>query len=155
MNIPSIRKSPWAKLMMFITPQMRVSPMATREYTDPISRLFTICCISWSAIMSPFAPPLGGGAEPAPPPGPRLLPRLPVRERPNDVLGGRLERPDSGVLLVLDLHQGPGGVDILLALGVELHALPRIEHLIAGDVGRLERLDDGLGIRALGPVDGI
>ena len=45
-NMPSIRKSPWAKFTMFMTPQMSVSPMATSEYTKPISKPSASCCIN-------------------------------------------------------------------------------------------------------------
>ena len=64
--MPIIRKSPWAKLMTFMTPQMRVRPMATSAYTDPIKRLLTICCISWSVI----GPPLGNAGRGRGPGGP-------------------------------------------------------------------------------------
>ena len=36
-----------------------------------------------------------------------------------------------------------------------IYALPRIDHLIAGDVRIVERLDDGLGLRAPRSVDGV
>ena len=41
--MPIIRKSAWAKLTMFMTPQISVSPMAIREYMQPMSRPFMSC----------------------------------------------------------------------------------------------------------------
>jgi hypothetical protein len=35
-NMPSIMKEPWAKLMILITPKIKVRPMAVRLYTPPI-----------------------------------------------------------------------------------------------------------------------
>jgi hypothetical protein len=40
--MPSIRKSPWAKLMIFMTPKIRVRPRAISAKTPPISRPLTI-----------------------------------------------------------------------------------------------------------------
>src|ERR1019366_250738 len=118
-----------------------------------MSRLFTICCSSWAAIIPSFR-----GTSEEGPGGPlpltaRLLPGLPGGEGPDDILGRRLERPHRDVLLVLDLDQRAGGVDVLLGLRVELDPLPRVDHLVAGDVRLAERLHDALGYGALRPVD--
>ena len=51
--MPIIRKSAWAKLTMFITPQISVNPMAIREYMQPMSRPFTSWEISCSDIVAP------------------------------------------------------------------------------------------------------
>ena len=51
--MPTIKKSPWAKLTIFITPQISVRPMAIREYINPINSPLTTCCNSCSGICSP------------------------------------------------------------------------------------------------------
>src|ERR1039457_5675829 len=116
-----------------------------------MSRLFTICCSSWSVIFHPFAGPKGEGLRGPLPLAVRLLAGLPGGEGPDDVLGRGLERPHRDVLLVLNLDQRTGGVDVLLGLRIELDPLPRVDHLVAGDVRVAERLHDGLGLGALDP----
>ena len=67
--MPIMRKSPWAKLTMFMTPQIRVSPMAISEYTKPISRPLTSCCNQLFGHGLPLSRKLAGGgaARSAPP----------------------------------------------------------------------------------------
>src|ERR1035438_4582614 len=83
-----------------------------------MSRLFTICCSSWSVIFHPFAGPKGEGLRGPLPLAVRLLAGLPGGEGPDDVLGRGLERPHRDVLLVLNLDQRTGGVDVLLGLRI-------------------------------------
>ncbi len=46
-------------------------------------------------------------------------------------------------------------MNVLVGLGVELHALPRVEDLVARDVGCEQRFHDGLGLGGLGAVEGV
>ena len=48
--MPIMSISPWAKFTMFMTPQMRVSPMAISEYMKPMSKPLTICWSNCSSI---------------------------------------------------------------------------------------------------------
>src|SRR5665647_852936 len=115
-NMPIMRKSAWAKLTMFITPQIRVRPTAIREYMKPMSRPFMSCASSCSDMVGPSRNVGGGGIPPATPPRETLLPRFPGGERPDHICGGRFERPHGDVILVLDLHEDPPRVDVLVAL---------------------------------------
>ena len=61
--MPIMRKSAWAKLTMFITPQIIVRPTAIREYMQPMSRPFMSCASSCSDIVGPSRNVGGGGSR--------------------------------------------------------------------------------------------
>src|SRR5437773_5675822 len=84
----------------------------------------------------------------------RLLAVLPRGDRVEHVLGGKVERINRVPLEALELDDDALDVDVLSRL-VELDAVPRHDELIAGDVGRDERLADRLRVGRPGPVDGI
>jgi hypothetical protein len=48
MYAPSMKISPWAKLIIPRIPKTRVNPRATRAYVDPRVRPFTSC---WASIL--------------------------------------------------------------------------------------------------------
>ena len=62
-NMLSIRKSPWAKLTMFITPQMSVSPIAMSAYTQPMSSPLTSCWRSCSTMGDGYFVPHGRSGQ--------------------------------------------------------------------------------------------
>src|SRR5512137_1603038 len=82
------------------------------------------------------------------------LPLVPGRHRPDHVPGGEVEGPHRRVLAVLDLDDDAGALRVL-AGRVELDAAPWHDEVRARDVGLLERLLDGLGLRGSGAVDGV
>src|SRR5262245_28505564 len=66
--IASMTKSPWAKLITFIMPQIRVRPEENSAYTAPMSRPLTMICsrvddMGWGAcqaVLSFTLPPPAG-----------------------------------------------------------------------------------------------
>src|SRR5271157_3239078 len=89
------------------------------------------------------------------PPPSALLAALPGWERPDYISAGRVPGPDRIIVLVQDLHQHGLGIDVLMGLGIELYSLPRVDKLVARDVGFPEGLHYCFRVCGLGPVDGV
>src|ERR1700722_13134882 len=108
--MPSMTKSPWAKLMTFIMPQISVRPEENSAYTAPRSSPPTI---TWTRVRDiapdPGRPRYGTAGSPA------LVGERRLR-------GGTILGPHRHVVLaVLELHHERRG-EAVLALLVELHA---------------------------------
>src|SRR5205814_6209515 len=83
-----------------------------------------------------------------------LLALVPLRHRPHHLAAGHVERPHGVVLAVDDLHEDAAAQHVLAVL-VELHALPRHDEVLGGYVRLTQRLADRFRLGALGAVDRI
>lgn len=67
--MPTMTREPWARLMIFMTPMMRVMPMAIRAYMPPSNRpQITVCP---NKAMTLFYPRAGSRGVVLPPTQPR------------------------------------------------------------------------------------
>src|SRR4051795_9216309 len=64
---PSMKKSPWAKLMMWSTPNSSANPEATSAIDEPTTRPFSTWRMIWFSIRQPLRDPT---ESPTPNPSP-------------------------------------------------------------------------------------